>query len=235
MGDELKQVLITAEQLQARIGELAAQVDADYAGRDLLLVGVLKGAVMVMADLARAMHLPVQMDWMAISSYGSGTKSSGVVRILKDLDTDITGRHVLIVEDIVDSGLTLSWLAGNLLSRGPASLAVCAMLRKPGSAQMHVDVRYTGFDIGDEFVVGYGLDYAQRYRNLPFIGTLAPAVYGVGLGEHNPPRVALTFQALHQAVYRRALKDGHPAGGRRECEAGRRERPRADGAAHRWS
>ena len=122
----------------------------------------------------------VEMDWMAISSYGSGTKSSGVVRILKDLDTDITGRHVLIVEDIVDSGLTLSWLAGNLRSRRPASLAVCAMLRKPGSAQMHVDVRYTGFDIGDEFVVGYGLDYAQRYRNLPFIGTLAPAVYGGG-------------------------------------------------------
>src|SRR5207248_371906 len=133
-------VLHAADQLQARIGELAAQIDADYAGRDLLLVGVLKGAVMVMADLARAMHLPVQMDWMAISSYGSGTKSSGVVRILKDLDTDITGRHVLIVEDIVDSGLTLSWLAGNLRSRGPASLAVCAMLRKPGSAQMHVDV-----------------------------------------------------------------------------------------------
>ena len=178
MGSELKQVLITAEQLQARIGELAAQIDADYAGRDLLLIGVLKGAVMVMADLARAMHLPVQMDWMAISSYGSGTKSSGVVRILKDLDTDITGRHVLIVEDIVDSGLTLSWLAGNLRSRRPASLAVCAMLRKPGSAQMQVDVAYTGFDIGDEFVVGYGLDYAQRYRNLPFIGTLAPAVYG---------------------------------------------------------
>ncbi len=178
MGSDLKQVLITADQLQARTGELAAQIDADYAGRDLLLVGVLKGAVMVMADLARAMHLPVQMDWMAISSYGSGTKSSGVVRILKDLDTDITGRHVLIVEDIVDSGLTLSWLAGNLRSRGPASLAVCAMLRKPGSAQMQVNVAYTGFDIGDEFVVGYGLDYAQRYRNLPFIGTLAPAVYG---------------------------------------------------------
>ena len=178
MGSDLKQVLISAEQLQARIGELAAQIDADYAGRDLLLIGVLKGAVMVMADLARAMHLPVQMDWMAISSYGSGTKSSGVVRILKDLDTDITGRHVLIVEDIVDSGLTLSWLAGNLRSRSPASLAVCAMLRKPGSAQMQVDVAYTGFDIGDEFVVGYGLDYAQRYRNLPFIGTLAPAVYG---------------------------------------------------------
>ena len=178
MGPALKQVLISAEQLQARIRELAAQIDADYAGRDLLLIGVLKGAVMVMADLARALHLPVQMDWMAISSYGSGTRSSGVVRILKDLDTDITGKHVLIVEDIVDSGLTLSWLTGNLHSRGPASLAVCALLRKPASAQMHVDVAYTGFDIGDDFVVGYGLDYAQRYRNLPFIGTLAPAVYG---------------------------------------------------------
>jgi len=177
MGPALKEILISPERLQARIGELAAQIDADYAGRDLLMVGVLKGAIMVMADLARAVHLPVQMDWMAISSYGSGTKSSGVVRILKDLDTDITGRHVLIVEDIVDSGLTLSWLAGNLRSRQPASLEVCAMLRKPASAQMHVHVAYTGFEIGDEFVVGYGLDYAQRYRNLPFIGTLAPEVY----------------------------------------------------------
>ena len=177
VGSALKEILISADRLQARIGELAAQIDADYAGRDLLLVGVLKGAVMVMADLARAMHLAVQMDWMAISSYGSGTKSSGVVRILKDLDTDITNRHVLIVEDIVDSGLTLSWLAGNLRSRSPASLAICAMLRKPGSAQMHVDVAYTGFDIADEFVVGYGLDYAELYRNLPFVGTLAPAVY----------------------------------------------------------
>src|ERR1700683_598517 len=159
MGSGLKEVLITSEQLGKRTAELAAQIDADYAGRDLLLVGVLKGAVMVMADLSRAMHLPVQMDWMAISSYGSGTKSSGVVRILKDLDTDITGRHVLIVEDIVDSGLTLSWLAGNLLSRSPASLAVCAMLRKPGSAQMRVDVAYTGFDIVDDFVVGSRLGY----------------------------------------------------------------------------
>ena len=202
MGSALKEILITAEQLQARIGELAAQIDADYAGRDLLLVGVLKGAVMVMADLSRAMHLPVQMDWMAISSYGSGTKSSGVVRILKDLDTDITGRHVLIVEDIVDSGLTLSWLAGNLQSRAPASLAVCAMLRKPGSAQMHVDVAYTGFDIGDEFVVGYGLDYAQRYRNLPFVGTLGsggiPGQLGwppqETAGEHNPLGEAFTLK-----------------------------------------
>src|SRR5579863_9353233 len=178
LGPGLKEVLITAEHLQARVGELAAQIDADYAGRDLLLVGVLKGAVMVMADLARAMHLPVQMDWMAISSYGSGTRSSGVVRILKDLDTDISGRHVLIVEDIVDSGLTLSWLVGNLRSRQPASLRLCVLLRKPGAARMDVDVAYTGFDIADEFVVGYGLDYAERYRNLGFIGTLAPHVYG---------------------------------------------------------
>jgi hypoxanthine phosphoribosyltransferase len=178
MGSGLKEVLITSEQLGKRTAELAAQIDADYADRDLLLVGVLKGAVMVMADLARAMHLPVQMDWMAVSSYGSGTKSSGVVRILKDLDADIRGRHVLIVEDIIDSGLTLSWLVGNLKSRNPASVSVCAMLRKPSSAQMEVEVAYTGFDVPDEFVVGYGLDYAERYRNLPFIGTLAPHVYG---------------------------------------------------------
>jgi len=178
MGPALKEVLITAGQLGKRTAELAAQIDADYADRELLLVGVLKGAVMVMADLARAMHLPVQMDWMAVSSYGSGTKSSGVVRILKDLDTDISGRHVLIVEDIIDSGLTLSWLVGNLKSRDPASVAICAMLRKPQSAQMDVDVAYTGFEVPDEFVVGYGLDYAERYRNLPFIGTLAPDVYG---------------------------------------------------------
>lgn len=177
MGQALKEVLISEDRLKERIGELAAQIDADYAGRDLLMVGVLKGAVMVMADLVRAMHLPVQMDWMAVSSYGSGTKSSGVVRILKDLDTDITGRHVLIVEDIVDSGLTLSWLAGNLRSREPASLEVCAMLRKPAAVKTMVEVAYIGFDIADEFVVGYGLDYAQRYRNLPFIGTLAPEVY----------------------------------------------------------
>jgi hypoxanthine phosphoribosyltransferase len=178
LGAALKEVLIPADRVQARVAELAGQIDADYAGRELLLVGVLKGAVMVMADLARAMRLPVEMDWMAISSYGSGTKSSGVVRILKDLDTDINGRHVLVVEDIIDSGLTLSWLMGNLRSRGPASLAVCVLLRKPGAAQMDVDVAYTGFDIANEFVIGYGLDYAERYRNLPFVGTLAPHVYG---------------------------------------------------------
>jgi hypoxanthine phosphoribosyltransferase len=178
MGADLKEVLISSEQLEVRIGELAARIDADYAGRELLLVGVLRGAVMVLADLARAVHLPVQMDWMAVSSYGSGTKSSGVVRILKDLDTDITGKHVLVVEDIIDSGLTLSWLVGNLRSRGPASVEVCVMLRKPAAAQMDVAVKYTGFEIADEFVIGYGLDYAERFRNLPFIGTLAPHVYG---------------------------------------------------------
>ena len=178
LGSDLDKVLITADELQARIREMAAQIDADYADRELLLVGVLKGAVMVMADLARAMRLPVQMDWMAVSSYGSGTKSSGVVRILKDLDADITGKHVLVVEDIVDSGLTLSWLVGNLQSRHPASLEICTMLRKPSALRTEVHVAYTGFDIGNEFVVGYGLDYAQRYRNLPFIGTLAPHVYG---------------------------------------------------------
>lgn len=177
MGADLQGVLITADQLQRRITELAAQIDRDYADRELLLVGVLKGAVMIMADLARAIRLPAQMDWMAVSSYGSGTKSSGVVRILKDLDTDITGRHVLVVEDIIDSGLTLSWLVRNLESRGPASLRVCTLLRKPGAARSEVDVAYTGFDIADAFVIGYGLDYAERYRNLPFIGTLAPHVY----------------------------------------------------------
>jgi hypoxanthine phosphoribosyltransferase len=178
VGDDLLKVLITQDQLQARIADLAAAIDADYAGRDLLLVGVLKGAVMVMADLARTMHLPVSMDWMAISSYGSGTTSSGVVRILKDLDTDISGRDVLVVEDIVDSGLTLSYLVHNLQSRDPASLAVCVLLKKRAASQMTIDVAYTGFEIEDEFVIGYGLDYAERYRNLPFIGTLAPHAYG---------------------------------------------------------
>ena len=188
MGADLKDVLITADQVQERVRELAAEIDADYADRELLLVGVLKGAVMVMADLARSMHRPVEMDWMAISSYGSGTKSSGVVRILKDLDIDISGRHVLVVEDIVDSGLTLSWLIGNLRSRGPASVHVCVLLRKPSAAQMDIDVAYTGFSIEDEFVIGYGLDYAERYRNLPFIGTLAEHVYRPAAGLPGAPQ-----------------------------------------------
>ena len=178
VGADLKQVLIPADQVRQRVGELAAQIDADYAGRELLLVGVLKGAVMVMADLARAIRLPVEMDWMAISSYGSGTKSSGVVRILKDLDTDIKGKHVLIVEDIIDSGLTLSWLISNLGSREPDSLRICTLLRKPEAAKVAIEVEWVGFDIPNEFVVGYGLDYAEKYRNLPFVGTLAPHVYG---------------------------------------------------------
>jgi len=174
---DLEKVLLTQDQLHQRLDEMAAMIQADYTGQDLLLVGVLKGAVMVMADLARRLDLPVRMDWMAVSSYGSGTKSSGVVRILKDLDTDLTGQHVLIVEDVVDSGLTLSWLLANLRSRGPASVAVATLLRKPDAAKVALDVRYVGFDIPAEFVVGYGLDHDQRYRNLPFVATLAPHVY----------------------------------------------------------
>ena len=180
MGDDLAAVLVDAESIQQRIKEIAAQIDEDYAGRDLLLVGVLKGAVMVMADLSRTLHSSCEMDWMAVSSYGSGTKSSGVVRILKDLDKDISGKHVLVVEDIMDSGLTLSWLLKNLRSRGPASVEVCALLRKPDAARVPVEVKYIGFDIPNEFVVGYGLDYAQKYRNLPFIGMLASHVYAGG-------------------------------------------------------
>ena len=177
LGSDLEKVLVTEEQIAHRLAEMAAEIDADYEGRDLLLVGVLKGAVMVMADLARALRTPVTMDWMAVSSYRSGTKSSGVVRILKDLDGDIHGKHVLIVEDIIDSGLTLSWLMSNLVSREPASVEVCTLLRKPEAAQVDVPVRYVGFDIPSEFVIGYGLDYAERYRNVPFVGTLAPHVY----------------------------------------------------------
>lgn len=175
--DDLVDVLFTEEDIQKRLGELARAVERDYAGQDLLLVGVLKGAVMVMADLARAFERHVEMDWMAVSSYGSGTKSSGVVRILKDLDTDISGRHVLIVEDIIDTGLTLSWLVSNLKSRNPASVEICTLLRKPDALQMPVDVAYVGHDIPDAFVVGYGLDFDERYRNLRCIGTLAPKVY----------------------------------------------------------
>jgi hypoxanthine phosphoribosyltransferase len=174
---DLVDVLYSEADIQGRLGELAAAIEKDYDGHDLLLVGVLKGAVMVMADLARHFGRHIEMDWMAISSYGSGTKSSGVVRILKDLDTDISGRHVLVVEDIIDTGLTLSWLISNLASRGPASVEICTLLRKPEAQRMSVDVRYVGYDIPNEFVVGYGLDYDERYRNLRCIGTLAPHVY----------------------------------------------------------
>ena len=174
---DLVDILYTEEQIQSRLAELAAEIEHDYDGEDILLVGVLRGAVMVMADLARHFHRHLEMDWMAISSYGSGTKSSGVVRILKDLDTDISGRHVLVVEDIIDTGLTLSWLVSNLSSRGPASVEICTLLRKPEAQKMSVDVRYVGYDIPNEFVVGYGLDYDERYRNLRSIGTLARHVY----------------------------------------------------------
>ena len=175
--DDLVDILFTQAQIQERVAELAQQIEADYEGQELLIVGVLRGAVMVMADIARAFHGHVEMDWMAVSSYGSGTKSSGVVRILKDLDTDITGRHVLIVDEIVDTGLTLSWLTANLASRSAASVEICTLLRKPDALQMQVDVKYVGWDIPNEFVVGYGLDYNERYRNLRDIGTLAPSVY----------------------------------------------------------
>ncbi|MGA9747698.1 MAG: hypoxanthine phosphoribosyltransferase [Nocardioides sp.] len=174
---DLVDVLYSEADIQNRLGELAAAIEKDYQGRDILLVGVLKGAVMVMADLARHFARHVEMDWMAISSYGSGTKSSGVVRILKDLDTDISGRDVVVVEDIIDTGLTLSWLISNLNSRGPASVEIVTLLRKPEAQQMSVDVKYVGYDIPNEFVVGYGLDYDERYRNLRSIGTLAPHVY----------------------------------------------------------
>ncbi|CAL99743.1 hypoxanthine phosphoribosyltransferase [Saccharopolyspora erythraea NRRL 2338] len=180
---DIASVLITEQQINDKVVELAKQVDEDYQGGrggDLLLVGVLKGAVMFMTDFARALPQPAQLEFMAVSSYGSSTSSSGVVRILKDLDRDIAGRNVVIVEDIIDSGLTLSWLLKNLASRNPASLEVCTLLRKPDAVQVDVPVRYVGFDIPNEFVVGYGLDYAERYRDLPYIGTLDPKVYTSG-------------------------------------------------------
>jgi hypoxanthine phosphoribosyltransferase len=174
---DLTKIHYTEDQILAKLRELAARIEADYEGKDLLLVGVLRGAVMVMADLARSFSRHVEMDWMAISSYGSGTKSSGVVRIQKDLDTDITNRHVLIVEDIIDTGLTLSWLVSNLESRKPASLELCTAFVKPDAAKMRVPVKYVGLELPDEFVVGYGLDYAEKYRNLRCVATLAPHVY----------------------------------------------------------
>ena len=174
---DIERVIVDEKQLQEKIKELAARVDKDYENKDLLLIGVLKGAVMAVADLSRALQRHVDMDWMAVSSYGSGTKSSGVVRILKDLDRDITGRNVLIVEDIVDSGLTLSWLKSNLESRGAGSVEILSILRKPESAKVEVNVKYVGFEIPPDFVVGYGLDFDEKYRNLPFIGVLAKHMY----------------------------------------------------------
>jgi hypoxanthine phosphoribosyltransferase len=175
--DEIDEVLISEQEIQDKVAELAKAIDEDYRGKELLLVGVLKGAVMIMADLARALETPVSMEFMAVSSYGSSTSSSGVVRILKDLDREIADKHVLVVEDVIDSGLTLNWLLRNMRSRGPASVEVCALLRKPDAAKVDVPVKYVGFDIPNDFVVGYGLDYAERYRDLRFVGRLAPAVY----------------------------------------------------------
>ena len=177
ISGDLSRVLFSKEDIAKRIAELAAQIDADYEGKDLLLVGVLKGAVMVMSDFARHLSRDVTMDWMAVSSYGVGTKSSGVVQIRKDLDADLTGRHVLIVEDIIDTGLTLHWLLENFASRGAESVEVLALLRKPDAAKVNVYCRYVGFDIPSDFVVGYGLDYAERYRNLRDVAVLAPHVY----------------------------------------------------------
>lgn len=181
---DIKSVLLSEEQIRSKTAELGSQIAVDYRdalagadGQDLLLITVLKGAVMFVTDLARAIPLPTQLEFMAVSSYGSSTSSSGVVRILKDLDRDIHDRDVLIVEDIVDSGLTLSWLLRNLNTRHPRSLRVCTLLRKPEAVRADVDIAYIGFDIPNEFVVGYGLDYAERYRDLPYIGTLDPKVY----------------------------------------------------------
>lgn len=169
---EIGEVLLTHDEIQDKIRELAKRITRDYEGRDLLLVGVLKGAFMLISDLAREIDLPLEFDFMAISSYGSATRTSGVVRILKDLDYEITGRHVLLVEDIIDSGLTLNYLLRNLRTRKPASLEVCALLRKAGIQKVPIEVRYEGFEIRPVFVVGYGLDYGQRFRNLPYVAEL---------------------------------------------------------------
>lgn len=178
MHADMDRVLIPEEQIQARVRELGAQITTDYREQgNLLLVGVLKGCAMFMMDLARAIDLPVSIDFIAVASYGASTESSGVVRVLKDLDTDIAGRDLLIVEDIIDSGLTLAYLRSQLLRRHPASLRICTLLNKPERRTADVPVNYLGFDIPNEFVVGYGLDYAERYRNLPYIGVLKPEIY----------------------------------------------------------
>ncbi|MGH8934342.1 MAG: hypoxanthine phosphoribosyltransferase [Egibacteraceae bacterium] len=178
LHEDVERVLISAERIQDRLREMAAEIDRDYAGREVLLVGVLKGAFVLMADLSRYLNVPVTLDFIAVASYGSETKTSGTVRILKDLDEGIEGRDVLLVEDIIDSGLTLKYLLGNLRARKPASLEVLALLRKPDVTRVDIPIRYRGFSVPNVFVVGYGLDYAQRYRNLDYVGTLKPAVYG---------------------------------------------------------
>jgi hypoxanthine phosphoribosyltransferase len=175
--EDIEEVLITSEQIQEKIAHLAKQITDDYRDRDLLLVGVLKGAFVFMSDLARHIELPLEFDFMAVSSYGSSTKSSGVVRILKDLDYEITGRHVLLVEDIIDSGLTISYLLRYLEARGPESLDICSLFWKKGEQAVPLEVKYPGFEIPPVFVVGYGLDYAEKYRNLPYIGVLKQSAY----------------------------------------------------------
>ena len=177
ISGELTKVLLTEKQILERVGELAAEVEKDYEGQDLLLVGVLKGAIVLMSDFSRAMDRQVEIEWMAVSSYGSGTKSSGVVRILKDLDADVTGRNILVIEDISDSGLTLSWLRSNLESRGAKSVEILTLLRKPEAVKVEINPKYVGFDIPTEFVVGYGLDYSENYRNLRDIDVLSPHIY----------------------------------------------------------
>ncbi len=174
---DIEKILISSDEIQAKLAELGQRITEDYAGRSLLLIGVLKGAFVVMADLARYIRLPLEFDFMAVSSYGAATKTSGVVRILKDLDHDLEGLDVLLVEDIVDSGLTLKYLLKNLAGRKPATLEVAALLRKEGIQMVPLDLRYVGFDIPNEFVVGYGLDFAERYRNLPYVATLKPEAY----------------------------------------------------------
>jgi len=177
MLKDIEKILITSEEIGARVRELGQQITNDYVGRDILMIGVLRGAVIFMSDLARAIKRPIDIDFMAISSYGSSTSSSGVVRIIKDLDEVVEGRHLLIIEDIIDSGLTLNYLVENLKSRKPASVKICTLLSKPDRRKVDVQVDYNGFVIPDHFVVGYGLDFAGKYRNLPFIGILKPEVY----------------------------------------------------------
>lgn len=177
MINDIEKVLITKEELAERIEAMGNEISADYVGKNILMVGVLRGAVIFMADLARAIKVPVALDFMAVSSYGVSTSSSGIVRILKDLDEEIQGKHLLIVEDIIDSGLTLKYLLENLKSRKPASIKICTLLNKPERRKVDVQIDYNGFSVPDEFVVGYGLDYAEKYRNLPFIGILKPEVY----------------------------------------------------------
>ena len=177
MLQDIERILLSEEQLQQRVRELGEEISKEYAGKEILMIGVLRGAVMFMADLARAIAVPVMIDFMAVSSYGTSTSSSGIVRILKDLDEEVAGKHVLIVEDIIDSGLTLSYLVDNIKSRQPASVRICTLLNKPERRKVDLEVNYNGFVVPDEFVVGYGLDYAEKYRNLPFIGILKPAIY----------------------------------------------------------